>query len=103
MKIKRFHENIENNISPERCSDIIDELKVIISELDENLNYIKSLENELVNYQSKSTKGNDQIDDSILNIQLIKKELETSVNNVDTTINNLVDYIQNGKKFLYTE
>lgn len=103
MKIKRFNEKMENNISIERSSQIIDELAIVISELDIRLNYVKSLENELSNYQSKSTKGNNQIDDSILNIQLVKKELENSISNIDTTINNFIDYIDNGENFLYTE
>ena len=65
--------------------------------------YIESLLNELSNYKNDSKKGNDQIDDSILALQVIKKDIDDCSDKIDTIINNLLDYNDGGRKFLYTE
>jgi len=96
MKIKRFNENLEENIdiSQERIGEIIEELKDILSSLEDKSKMIDGFTNEFNNYKSKSKKGNDQIDDSISAFQIVKK--------VDTIINNLVSYNDEGRKFLYS-
>jgi len=104
MKIKRFNENIEKNeISTERVSEVVDLLKIIISDLNEKLDEYNLLAQEFSNFKNKTDKSNDQIDDSIIQLQIINKNLETVVNTTDNIIINLVNYIENGRKFLYTE
>jgi ABC-type transporter Mla subunit MlaD len=104
MKIKRFNENLEENIdiSQERIGEIIEELKDILSSLEDKSKMIDGFTNEFNNYKSKSKKGNDQIDDSISAFQIVKKDLDNSVDKVDTIINNLVSYNDEGRKFLYS-
>ena len=64
---------------------------------------VDSLISELNEYKNKSDKGNDQIDDSIAALQVIKKEMENSVDKTDTVIGNLQSYNDDGRKYLYTE
>jgi ABC-type transporter Mla subunit MlaD len=105
MKIKRFNEELEEvvDISQERVGEIIEELKDILSSLENKNKLIESYTNEFNNYKSNSKKSNDQIDDSIASLQVIKKDLDSSIDKVDTIINNLVSYNDEGRKFLYTE
>ena len=71
--------------------------------MDEKSKYVESLLNELNNYKSDSKKGNDQIDDSIAALQVMKKDIDDCVDKIDTTINNLSDYNDSGRKYMYTE
>lgn len=104
MRIKRFYEDIENNdISKERVSEIIEDLKVHVSDVNIKKEYFESLLVELNNYKSKSTKSNDQIDDSIINLDLIVDDITSTIDNIDNVIKNLVNYIENGREFLYSE
>lgn len=105
MKIKRFNESIEENIdiSQERVGEIIEELKDMLSIFEDKTKTIESYTNEFNNYKSNSKKGNDQIDDSIAALQVIKKDLDNTIDKVDTVINNLVSYNDEGRKYLYTE
>lgn len=105
MKIKRFNEDLEDNIniSTERVGEIIEEMKDILSSLEEKSNSLESFSSEFNNYKSKSKKGNDQIDDSISALQVAKKGIDDSIDKIDTIINNLVSYNDEGRKFLYTQ
>jgi predicted nucleic acid-binding Zn-ribbon protein len=105
MKIKRFNESIDDevNISPDRVGEIIEELRDVLSSLEEKNKIIESYVSELSNYRTNSKKGNDQIDDSIAAFQVVKKNIDESIEKTDTVINNLVSYIDEGRKFLYTE
>jgi methyl-accepting chemotaxis protein len=105
MKIKRFNEDLEDNIniSTERVGEIIEEMKDMLSNLEEKSKSLESFSSEFNNYKSKSKKGNDQIDDSISALQVAKKGIDDSIDKIDTIINNLVSYNDEGRKFLYTE
>ena len=103
MKIKRFNEDEQVDISSERVSEINEELKDFSAIMLDKSNYIESLLNELNNYKSDSTKGNDQIDDSIAALQVIKKDVDDCNDKIDTVINNLMDYNDGGRKYMYTE
>ena len=105
MKIRRFNEELEEevNISQDRVDEIIVELKDILALLEDRTKTIEGLTNEFNNYKSNSKKGNDQIDDSISALQIISKDLDSSIDKVDTVINNLVSYSEEGRKYLYTE
>jgi len=104
MRIKRFNEATEQvDISSERIDELMSELKETISTIDSKNKFIESLENELNDYKSDSQRGNDQIDDSIFALQVIKKNLSDSLDKFDTIINNLQSYDDEGRKYLYTE
>lgn len=103
MKIKRFNEDEQVDISSERVSEINEELKDFSSIMLDKSKYIESLLNELNNYKSDSKKGNDQIDDSIAALQVIKKDVDDCNDKIDTVINNLMDYNDGGRKYMYTE
>lgn len=103
MRIKRFNESESVDISSERIDEIVKELKEMTGELDSKNKLIESLTNELTNYKNDSQKGNDQIDDSIFALQVIKKNLDDSLDKVDTVLQNLQSYDDEGRKYLYTE
>lgn len=103
MKIKRFNEDEQVDISSERVSEINEQLKDFAATMLDKSRYIESLLNELNNYKSDSKKGNDQIDDSIAALQVIKKDVDNCNDKIDTVINNLMDYNDGGRKYMYTE
>ena len=103
MKIKRFNEDEQVDISSERISEINEELKDFAAIMEDKSKYVESLLNELNNYKSDSKKGNDQIDDSIAALQVIKKDIDDCNDKIDTVINNLMDYNDGGRKYMYTE
>jgi len=103
MKIKRFNENEQVDISAERVNEIIEELKDFSAIMNDKSKYVESLLNELGNYKSESTKGNDQIDDSIAALQIVKKDADDCVDKIDTIVNNFLDYNDNGRSYMYTE
>ena len=102
MKIRKFNESGEQaDISSERISEISSELKEFASLLEAKGEFIESLSNELNNYKGVSKNGNDQIDDSIANLQLIKKYITECLDKIDNVSNNISDYNENGRKYLY--
>jgi ABC-type transporter Mla subunit MlaD len=101
MRIKRFNENLE--ISPERIGEMIENIKDLLTSLEEDNRTIERYLNELENYKSSSSKGNDQIDDSLAAFQVVKKNIEESIDKTDTVITNLNDYKENDRQYLYTE
>jgi ABC-type transporter Mla subunit MlaD len=103
MKIRRFNENEEVNISSDRIDEIVDELKTFADEIKDKSVYVESLLNELDNYKSKSTSSNDQIDDSISALQIIKSDLDDDFYKIDTIVNNLLNYKDDGRNFMYSE
>jgi chromosome segregation ATPase len=99
MKIRRFFESEEQvDISPERITEMMDELKDFIANVEDKSKLVDALGTELSNYKNKSTKSNDQIDDSIAALQVIKKDLDDCVDKLDTVLNNLDSYNQDGRK-----
>jgi ABC-type transporter Mla subunit MlaD len=104
MRIKRFYENEEQSeLSVERVGEITDELDDFLAILNDKDKYIDSLITELNNYKNVSDKGNDQIDDSIAALELVKKDLSNAFDKLDTTLQNLKSYTDEGRKYLYTE
>lgn len=103
MKIKRFNEDEQLDISSDRVTEINRELKIFADIMSDKSKYIESLLNELSDYKNDSKKGNDQIDDSILALQVVKKDIDDCSDKIDTIVNNLLDYNDGGRKFLYTE
>lgn len=103
MRIKRFSESEQNEISENRISEIVDELTEFNSNLDSKNKSIESLISELTNFKNESDKNNDQIDDNIALLQLIRKNLEESIDNIDSVLVNFNSYLEDGRKYLYTE
>lgn len=103
MKIKRFNEDEQVDISSERIEEINKELQDFASIMEDKSKYTEALLNEFNNFKSQSKKGNDQIDDSIAALQIMKKNIDECKDKIDTTINNLSDYNTNGRKYLYSE
>lgn len=102
MKIRRFFEAEEQkDIATERVDEILKELKEFTSQLEEKSKITDALETELSNYKNLSSKSNDQIDDSIAALQIIKKNVDDSIDKLDTVITNLQGYNEEGRKFLY--
>ena len=102
MKIRRFFEAEEQkDIATERVEEILKELKEFTSQLEEKSKITDALETELSNYKNLSNKSNDQIDDSIAALQIIKKNVDDSIDKLDTVITNLQGYNEEGRKFLY--
>ena len=104
MRIKRFNEATQEvDISSDRIDEILTDLKETAAAIEDRNKLIESLENELDNYKSDSQKGNDQIDDSIFALQVIKKNISDSLDKIDTVVKNLQSYDDEGRKYLYTE
>lgn len=104
MRIKRFFESEEQkDIATERVDEILKELKEFTAQLEDRNNMIEALTAELSNYKNISTKSNDQIDDSIAALQIIKKNVDDTVDKLDTVITNIQSYNETGRKYLYTE
>ena len=104
MKIRRFFEAEEQkDIATERVEEILKELKEFTSQLEEKSKLTDALETELSNYKNLSNKSNDQIDDSIAALQIIKKNVDDSIDKLDTVITNIQNYNEEGRKYLYTE
>jgi methyl-accepting chemotaxis protein len=103
MKIRKFNEQEQLDISVDRVGDIIKDMRELSSTLEDKNKIVESYINELNNYKNISKKGNDQIDDSIFALQVIKKDIDDSIDKVDTVINNLMNYNDEGRKYLYTE
>lgn len=101
--LKRFNEGKEVlDLSPERLDEISKSLVEFSSEISSKIELIDSFINELENYTTGEDK-NDQIDESILNLQIVRKNLGESLDKVDNTSNQLKDYGDNGRQFLFGE
>jgi ABC-type transporter Mla subunit MlaD len=103
MKIKRFNESEQLDISTERIGEIVESVKEMMAFIDDKSDFLESLLNELNNYKNESSKGNDQIDDSIASLQVAKKDVDNILDKLDNVVSNLKDYNDSGRKYLYTE
>jgi ABC-type transporter Mla subunit MlaD len=101
MRIRKFNESEQIDISSERIAEIVEELSDFSTTVIDKSKYIDGLLNELNNFKSESMTGNDQIDDSIAAIQFIKKDIDDLSDKIDTVVNNLNDYNSNGRKYQY--
>lgn len=101
MKIKRFNESEVSDLSTDRALEITNSISDMISTFDQKSEIIDSLINELNNFRSSSTSKNDQIDDSVSNLELAKKYVLDLLDKLDSVSQNMKDYNQNGRKYLY--
>lgn len=98
MRIQRFNESLVEEMSFDKVQDIISGLKQTLDNISNNLSFIDSVNNDFDNFKSSSDRPNDQIDNSIFNIQIVKKNLESSIEKINDTISQLNDYIDNGRR-----
>jgi hypothetical protein len=106
MKIQKFFENQNplTDISAERIDEITKDLKEFLDSFNSNLSTLKKFEKELTKYKGKSSKSNDQIDDSIIQLQQINTSIQQDlISKLDTLIGNLNDYKESGRNYIYQE
>lgn len=104
MKIKRFNEELDPvEINKEELMKMIEELEDFVSIAKDKQTYTESSLQELSKYANPSKKGNDQIDDTIISLQSIKKNLDDIIDGLDTSITNLQSYVDSGSSFLFSE
>jgi len=102
MKIRKFNEADEiNDISADRTTEIIEDLRKTIVFLEQKVENIDSYLNELGNFQNTKKSQNDPIDDAVANLQLVRGALKDSITNLDNSTISLEEYNKNGRKFLY--
>ncbi len=101
MIILKFNEADMSDISVDRSLEIIESLNEISREISKNLESLESIVNELENFRSKSGSSNDQIDDSVSNLEIVRNLVKESIDKIDNTSINMRDYTQNGRKYLY--
>ena len=102
MKIRKFNENADIiEISNEKVNSIIDDLSNIMSSVNKNKIYIETISNDLYGYRSSSKKANDQIDDTVSDLEVIKTKVNDMIGLIENAVKNLKDYNQNGRKYLY--
>lgn len=101
MKIRKFNEADINDISVDRTNEIIEDLRKTIVFLEQKIENIDSYLNELGNFQNTKKSQNDQIDDAIANLQLVRGTLKDSITNLDNSTISLEDYNKSGRKYLY--
>jgi chromosome segregation ATPase len=104
MKIKRFNEELDPvEINKSELMKMIEELEDFVAIAKDKQTYTESSLQELSNYANTSKKGNDQIDDTIISLQSIKKNLDDIIDGLDTSITNLQSYVDTGSSFLLSE
>jgi t-SNARE complex subunit (syntaxin) len=101
MRIKRFLEANVEDISPEKVNDIIDLLSKMAKEFEYNREVLDKVVKDLENFKSDSSESNDQIDDSVINLDASKVKLQDMLSSIDSVVLNLKDYNESGRKFLY--
>lgn len=101
MKIRRFNEAEISDISTDRVLEIIKMISDMSSDLNQKSENIDALLNELNNFRSSSKGKNDQIDDSVANLEFVKNHFKDSLDKLDNIAQNMKDYNQNGRKYLY--
>ena len=102
MRIRKYNESSElDNISNERISEILEELKNISSFIDDKKNEVQSFTGELSKFKSKTNKSNDQIDDTVSTLESLKSKMDDILSSLNAINNNLTDYKENGRRYLY--
>lgn len=101
MKIKKFNEGEIQNLSSERTDEIIDTFVELSKTIEQKNEIIDSLINELNNYKVDSRTKNDQIDDSISNLQLVRGLFKDSIDKIDNVVVSIRDYQKSGRNYLY--
>jgi ABC-type transporter Mla subunit MlaD len=101
MRIFKFNEAELSEISPDRVSEIIENMSTISNDVRQKQESIDALINELGNFKTSNKSSNDQIDDSISSLEILRKLLGDSLDKMDNVVINMKDYSKDGRKYLY--
>jgi hypothetical protein len=103
IKAFKTFEATVNEIDPTRLTEITDDLTSAISDLSKYRDKLINYSKELSNFQNKSDeKGNDQIDDAVLNLAEAHDDIEAVIAKIDSINSVLGDYSDKGRQYLYT-
>ena len=97
--IIKFNEiNSEKILSSDRIGEIINELREISTELEENVAKCNSFTEELSGYTTQSVENNNQIDDAYVNLKSVSDKMR-EISDIIVNINNkLENYSKEGPK-----
>lgn len=99
-RIRKFTEAVDN-ISSEKVDEIIDDIKDYSKDIERVKGQLEGISEFLSKYRSDSGNSNDQIDNSVSNLEIVIEKITTAVDLLDTIHTDLVDYDNNGRKYLY--
>jgi ABC-type transporter lipoprotein component MlaA len=103
MKIRKFDEGMDDmvDISTERVREILLVVSTLSSSSDDNYKIVQELYMELSKFKSKSSVSNDQLDDSVINLELLQSKLNDSLSIMKKIEELLESYAESGRKYLY--
>jgi ABC-type transporter Mla subunit MlaD len=102
MKISKFYEaNSLEDISNDRIKEILNSLRNTSDVIDDKIEEVQSFLSEFEKFKGKSRKSNDQIDDTILNLESLKSKMSDILKTISSVNENLTDYKENGRRYLY--
>ncbi len=105
MRIKRFNEELDpvEKMDDARVRDIIEELKDFLAISKDKSTYTETILDELEKHKSNNSKDLNEIDNTILSLQPIKKNLDQVIDDLDDSIKYLETYLEDGSKYLLSE
>lgn len=103
MKIRRFNESEQIELTNERVEEISSNLNDMIASIDYKRKEIETIINELEKFKNTSNKSNDQIDETLFSLQIVNKDYDNILDKLDTALNNIDSYGKEGRKYLYTD
>lgn len=102
MKIRKFYEAEEQlQLSNDTIVEMMDKIKEISENIDNNKKTILSISETLSNFLSNSKSSNNQIDDAHLNLKTIESKISDLIGLLDQVNKQLKDYNDSGEKFIY--
>jgi hypothetical protein len=103
MKIRKFDEGMNDavDISTERVSEVLLIISTLNSSVEDNHKIVDELYMELSKFKSKSSVSNDQLDDSVINLELLRSKLNDSLSVINKIEDLLNSYTEDGRKYLY--
>jgi ABC-type transporter Mla subunit MlaD len=102
MRISKFNEsNTLDDISNDRIKEILDSMKNTSDTVSDKMEEIQTFIGEFSKFKGKSRKSNDQIDDTILNLETLKSKMSDILSTISSINENLTDYKENGRRYLY--
>ena len=101
MKRKTIDENQVQNLSNYKTNEKVEILAELSIWIYQKSELVESFINELNNFRYVSKSKNDQIDDSISNLQIVKSSFGDSLDKLNNVVISLKDYKESGRKYLY--
>lgn len=102
MKILKFNESDNlSELSNDKVAEIIEHVSNFISDFNDKISLIEELSNDINSFKSQSKNSNDQIDNTKINLDILKSKLEDLIQISDNISIDLKDYNDNGRQYLY--